>query len=151
MRRALDGVGRSSGIEVEIPPVERGADATVYVITEVVKPEDTEAIATAGHPVLAVLNKADLAGGVAELSRRGDGIAVSALTREGLPALLEVIDARIGAAMEVADYAIGPGDGARLAWLYRHGEIVERHDEDAGIHVTVRLSPADRARFEHGL
>jgi GTPase len=98
-----------------------------------------------------VLNKADLVGGVAELTRRGDGIAVSALTREGLPALLEAIDARIGAAMEVADYAIGPGDGARLAWLYRHGEIVERHDEDAGIHVTVRLSPADRARFERGL
>jgi GTP-binding protein HflX len=50
--------------------------------------------------------------------------------------------------MEVADYAIPPQDGARLAWLYQHGEVVERHDEDTGVHVTVRLLPADRARFE---
>ncbi|HET9892369.1 MAG TPA: hypothetical protein VFQ42_17900 [Mycobacterium sp.] len=79
VRRALDGAGRSSGIEVEIPPVERGADATVYVITEVVKPEDTEAIATAGHPVLAVLNKADLAGSLS--GRGGDGPIAAARAR----------------------------------------------------------------------
>ena len=36
------------------------ADVDVYVITEVVKPEDRDAIAAAGRPVLAVLNKADL-------------------------------------------------------------------------------------------
>ena len=32
------------------------------MIAEVVKPEDADAIATAGYPVLAVLNKADLTG-----------------------------------------------------------------------------------------
>jgi GTP-binding protein HflX len=50
--------------------------------------------------------------------------------------------------MELADYAIPLGDGARLAWLYRHGEVVDRHDADAETRVTVRLLPADRARFE---
>ena len=50
--------------------------------------------------------------------------------------------------MELADYDIAPQDGARLAWLYQHGEVVDRHDEDAAVHVTVRLLPADRARFE---
>jgi len=50
--------------------------------------------------------------------------------------------------MELADYDIAPSDGARLAWLYQHGEVLERHDEDAAVHVTVRLLPADRARFE---
>ena len=44
--------------------------------------------------------------------------------------------------------AIAPADGARLAWLYQHGEVVERQDGEAAIHVTVRLLPADRARFE---
>jgi hypothetical protein len=39
-------------------------------------------------------------------------------------------------------------DGPRLAWLYQHGEVLDRHDADAGVHVTVRLLPADRARFE---
>ena len=50
--------------------------------------------------------------------------------------------------MELADYDIAPQDGARLAWLYQHGEVVDRHDADAAVHVTVRLLPADRARFE---
>ena len=98
-----------------------------------------------------VLNKADLLGGIAQLADRTDGIPVSALTGEGLRALLDAIDTAIGAAMEVADYDIRPGDGARLAWLYRHGEIVNRQDADSAIHVTVRLLPADRARFERGL
>jgi hypothetical protein len=36
------------------------ADVDVYVVAEVVKPEDCDAIAATGRPVLAVLNKADL-------------------------------------------------------------------------------------------
>jgi GTP-binding protein HflX len=95
-----------------------------------------------------VLNKADLMGGVAFVPSRSGAVAVSAITGEGLAALEAAIDARIAAAMEVADYAIPLGDGARLAWLYRHGEVVDRHDADAETRVTVRLLPADRARFE---
>jgi GTP-binding protein HflX len=97
---------------------------------------------------LEVLNKADLAGGVAQVPRRNDAVAVSAITGEGLPALRDAIDARIAAGMEVADYAIEPADGARLAWLYQHGEVIARSDTPEVIHVRVRLLPADRARFE---
>ena len=95
-----------------------------------------------------VLNKADLMGGVDFVPERAGAVAVSAVTGEGLPALKSAIDARIAAGMELADYDIPPEDGARLAWLYQHGEVVDRHDADAGVHVTVRLLPADRARFE---
>ena len=95
-----------------------------------------------------VLNKADLLGGVDAMPGRNGAVAVSAITGEGLAALKAAIDARIAAGMEVADYSIPPQDGARLAWLYQHGEVVERHDADAAVHVTVRLLPADRARFE---
>jgi GTP-binding protein HflX len=95
-----------------------------------------------------VLNKADLMGGVAQVEARPGAIPVSAITGEGLPALLEAIDARIATGMEVADYTIPPEAGGRLAWLYQHGEVVARRDEDTAIHVTVRLLPADRARFE---
>ena len=38
----------------------READVDVYVISEVVKPEDRDAISAAGRPVVVVLNKADL-------------------------------------------------------------------------------------------
>ena len=95
-----------------------------------------------------VLNKADLLGGIANLPVRPGAIAVSAITGEGMASLLEAIDTRIAAAMELADYAIPPADGARLAWLYQHGEVVDRTDAETAIHVTVRLLPADRARFE---
>ena len=97
---------------------------------------------------LEVLNKADLLGGVDNMPPRDGVTAVSALTSEGLPALREAIDTRIAAGMEVADYVIPPADGARLAWLYQHGEVIGRADDEAAIHVTVRLLPADRARFE---
>jgi GTP-binding protein HflX len=96
-----------------------------------------------------VMNKADLLGGIANVELRPSSVAVSALTSEGLSALTAAIDQRIGAGMEITTYAIPPSDGARLAWLYAHGEVVERHDEDEEISVTVRLLPADRSRFEH--
>jgi GTP-binding protein HflX len=97
---------------------------------------------------LEVLNKADLLGGVAHVAVRPGAVAVSAITGEGLPALLTAIDTRLAAGMEVANYAIPPGDGARLAWLYQHGEVIGRTDEEAAIRLRVRLRPADRARFE---
>jgi GTP-binding protein HflX len=95
-----------------------------------------------------VLNKADLMGGVDAVPLRPGCVAVSALTGEGLDALAAAIDARIAAGMETAEYAIPPADGARLAWLYQHGEVIERSDADDAIRVTVRLLPSDRARFE---
>jgi GTP-binding protein HflX len=95
-----------------------------------------------------VMNKADLMGGVDFVPHRNGAVAVSAITGEGLDALKAAIDQRIAAGMELADYDIAPHDGARLAWLYQHGEVVDRQDADAAVHVTVRLLPADRARFE---
>jgi GTP-binding protein HflX len=70
------------------------------------------------------------------------------VTGEGLDGLMAEIDRRIATGMEVAAYDLAPGDGQRLAWLYQHGEVVARDDGDDSIHVTVRLRPADRARFE---
>jgi len=95
-----------------------------------------------------VLNKADLLGGVAKVPLRAGAVAVSAITGDGLEALKAAIDQRIAEGMELADYAIPPQDGARLAWLYQHGEVVERSDNDAAVRMKVRLLPADRARFE---
>jgi GTP-binding protein HflX len=95
-----------------------------------------------------VLNKADLLGGTDAVDRRPGTVAVSAMTGEGLPTLLDVLDARIAAGMEQADYDIPHHQGARLAWLYAHGEVIGRRDNDEAAHVTVRLLPADRARFE---
>lgn len=95
-----------------------------------------------------VLNKADLMGGVGQVPVRTGAVAVSAITGDGLDALKAAIDTRIAAGMELANYTIPSGDGARLAWLYQHGEVVDREDRDTCVRVKVRLLPADRARFE---
>jgi len=106
-----------------------------------------------GGRVVEVLNKADLLGGIGAVPWLNGGdaglaVAVSALTGEGLGDLRAALDTRLSAGMEVVDYAIPAADGARLAWLYRHGEVVARDDAEGDVRLTVRLSPADRARFE---
>jgi GTP-binding protein HflX len=98
--------------------------------------------------VIEVMNKADLMGGVENVPVRQDAVAVSAITGDGIAALAEAIDRQIAEGMETADYEIEPSDGARLAWLYQHGEVTDRRDDSGSVHVTVRLLPADRARFE---
>ncbi|MBV9747639.1 MAG: 50S ribosome-binding GTPase, partial [Acetobacteraceae bacterium] len=95
-----------------------------------------------------VLNKADLLGGIEHVPARDGGVVVSALTGEGLPALLAAVDERIAAGMEEREYLLPVTDGARIAWLYEHGEVLRRADEDEQVRVAVRLLPADRARFE---
>ena len=66
-----------------VHPSERAAgkdiDVIVYVTAEVIKPEDADAIAAARQPLLAVLNKADLAGSLS--GRTGDGPIAAARTR----------------------------------------------------------------------
>jgi GTP-binding protein HflX len=95
-----------------------------------------------------VLNKADLMGGVDSLPQKPGAVAVSAITGDGLDALKTALEARLAEGLEQAEYAIDHRDGARLAWLYAHGEVVGRQDDESVAHVTVRLLPADRARFE---
>ncbi len=77
MSRALAHAAAASGITVMPSPGE--VDVVVHVIAEVVKPEDAAAIATAGCPVVTVLNKADLLGSLS--GRAGDGPLAVAQTR----------------------------------------------------------------------
>jgi hypothetical protein len=77
--RALDRVGAMAGTTYGIRAAESDSDAdvdvVVYVTTEVLKPEDRDAIAAERRPVLVVLNKADLTGFA------GEGPVVAARAR----------------------------------------------------------------------
>ncbi len=95
-----------------------------------------------------VMNKADLLGGPEQIPLREGCVPVSALTGAGLAPLQQAMEDRISAGMVVADYVLPASDGARLAWLYQHGEVLARADGDDGLHLRVRMLPADRARFE---
>ncbi len=95
-----------------------------------------------------ILNKIDLREPGSVIPNDPDCIGVSAITGEGIATLLQAIDARLSAGMDEVRYVLEPSDGARMAWLYEHGEIVERTDRETEIDLSVRLLPADRARFE---
>ena len=96
---------------------------------------------------LEVLNKADLLGGVDNVVQ-AEGVAVSALTSEGLGRLLAEIDARLATQMEMLEVRIPVTDGAKLAWAYRHGEVLHRQDDETHVQLRLRLSATDKARFE---
>jgi GTPase len=106
------------------------------------------------HDMIEVLNKVDAlpaeeAAHVAELARRDHQVAaVSALTGEGCDRLLGEIEQRLARGRQVATYRLGHDRGGDIAWLYQHGEVLERHDDEGGASLTVRLSADDRRRFE---
>jgi GTP-binding protein HflX len=103
--------------------------------------------------VIEVLNKIDLLPAEARATienqvQRDPGLVpVSAWSGEGVPMLLAAIEARLAAGRRVTELEIAPADGAALAWLYRHGEVLDRQDGPDAIRLQVRLSDADAARF----
>jgi GTP-binding protein HflX len=106
------------------------------------------------HGLVEVLNKIDLLDAEGrevleeQLDRDGHRLAVSAVTGEGVPELLAAIDARLAAGRQTVDLRLRHDEGARLAWLYDHGEVIERREDEGHVYVRVALDPADLARFQ---
>ena len=104
--------------------------------------------------LIEVFNKIDLLSPEARAALRAmlartnvDSIAVSAVTGEGIPELLRLLDRTLAAKIALSEFTLAPQDGADLAWLYAHGEVVERHDSENAIRLKVRLDPEHLARF----
>jgi GTPase len=83
-------------------------------------------------------------------------VLVSALTGEGMAALLSMIEARIAATRTLLSLALDPADGAGLGWLHRQAEVLGRDmSEDGHLQVTVRVEPSKvemiRRRFPQAI
>ena len=79
---------------------------------------------------------------------------VSALTGEGLGALLDTIEAHLAAKRVTFDLVLDPSDGAGVSWLHRHSEVMDKHlREDGRLAMTVRADATNaeriRGRFGH--
>jgi GTPase len=81
--------------------------------------------------------------------RTSHSIALSAVTGEGCKRLLAMIDRRLDSETRSVRLDIPLTDGKTLAWIYRHGEVLGRRDDDEAAHLSVRLSEADIARLQH--
>jgi GTP-binding protein HflX len=106
-------------------------------------------------PVLEVWNKADLLSSVqraeAERSMVRYGrraVLLSARTGEGVEALLEAIDRRLGADDEVLSVCIPAGQGRLLSWLHANAEVLEEAAEETGaVTARVRIAPSSRGKL----
>jgi GTP-binding protein HflX len=108
--------------------------------------------------LIEVWNKIDLLDGdergavLARALRSDEGtgplaVAVSAVSGEGLERLKQIAADHVDTGDE-ADVTLASGDGQALAWLYRHGRIIRRTDNEAGdVILRVRLDPQALGRF----
>ena len=103
-----------------------------------------------------ILNKLDLlepgaqAGLLARATERLDvPAAVSALTGEGLDVLLRRFESILTGGNIRLHLELSPSDGEGLAWVYRHGQVLERTDGKTGIALTLSVHPQEAARFEN--
>jgi GTP-binding protein HflX len=107
-----------------------------------------------GAPMIEAWNKidaleAEAAGSVrAEAARREEVVVISALTGEGLDALLDCVSSRLSKGMLLRSVTVGASDGEMIAWLHAHGEVVGQESDGVSTRFDVRLSESDWARFE---
>jgi GTP-binding protein HflX len=83
--------------------------------------------------------------------RQPDAVGGSALTGEGIPALLALLEQRLAQTARVVELELDSADGERLAWLYRRGTVLERRDADGRTHLKIALSPVEHARLQRAV
>jgi GTP-binding protein HflX len=100
-------------------------------------------------PEIVVFNKIDRTPEAARLAAADpDALAVSAVTGEGVDALLAAIADRTRAASVVVDLLVPFGRGDVMAAAHRDGSVLEERPGEAGMVLTTRLAVRDRDRFE---
>lgn len=109
-------------------------------------------------PMIEVWNKLDLvtdpehrAALLQRAEQERNVAVVSALTGEGIDALKRKLADILGQGHRRYELVLDSGDGAALAWLHAHGDILsEEHEavgDEAQILLSVRMDPADHDRF----
>jgi GTPase len=111
--------------------------------------------------ILEVWNKIDQLGAedmallLARAERsEADVVTVSALRGVGTEQLMRTIANRLGKAHVRSTVAVSMGEGAAMAWLHGHGEVLAIHEiaesgaeEPAHVALDLRWAPAERDRF----
>ncbi|WP_303759829.1 GTPase HflX [Sphingobium yanoikuyae] len=104
-------------------------------------------------PIIEAWNKLDLldtetAAQAREIAARHDDVVIiSALTGEGVEGLQRAISSRLTRGARVHSLRLPISDGAALAWLHEHGEVLATRPSEAEMQVDVRLSDSGLARF----
>lgn len=104
-------------------------------------------------PIIEAWNKLDLldpdgAARINELAaRRDDVVILSALTGAGVDGLQRAVSAHLTAGAQVQTLRVPMSDGAAIAWLHEHGEVMGSRVDGEDSLLDVRLSDSALARF----
>ena len=103
--------------------------------------------------LIEVWNKSDLlpaeeiAALQAAVARESGATLISAIHGTGIATLLETVDRRLAAGREVVELDLDYGAGEAIAWLHRHGSVIETRDDGERLHLKVTLSTPQRAQL----
>lgn len=107
-----------------------------------------------GVPFIEAWNKVDLLDAderdlrLAEATADRNVVALSAVTGEGVPTLKRLMSDALSKDERIYRLELPASDGESLAWLHRHGEIVEQAMIGQTIAVQARLSQSAWSRFQ---
>ena len=103
--------------------------------------------------MIEALNKTDLldaelSARVTNLAARSDNLLMlSAQTGAGVPELLDQIEARLFPARHRLELCLPHSAGSAVAWLYDHGAVLDRKDDEDGVHLTLELTQKEYFQF----
>ncbi|WP_033073278.1 GTPase HflX [Sphingopyxis sp. MWB1] len=104
-------------------------------------------------PQIEIWNKIDKVKGdsraavMQQAAKRDDVAIISAGTGEGVEDAKRLIATVLTMNHEIVTLLLEHGQGDAIAWLHARGEVLREETHAAGQSLTVRLAPADKARF----
>ncbi len=141
--------------DIAHPDSDAQAEDVLHVLGEIgVGPRAPDGQDGEGVPIVELWNKIDMpdeetrSAIEAEASRRDDVVVLSALSGEGVEELCRVVAQRLSTGNRVRTLSVSFSDGAALAWLHAHGEVLGQQIEGEHMVVDVRLSDREFSRFE---
>jgi GTPase len=75
-------------------------------------------------------------------------LPISALEGFGLDLLRETLSAKLQEGAQLHTISLPAGEGSKIAWLHARGDVIAQETRDSAVHLTVRLSPENWARFQ---
>jgi GTP-binding protein HflX len=85
---------------------------------------------------------------IAEAERRDLTVPLSALTGWNVDGLREIVAERLRRGAQLHRIRIPASDGSRIAWLHARGDVVGQRTDADEVHIDVRLSAENWARFQ---
>lgn len=73
---------------------------------------------------------------------------ISALDGQGIPDLLKTIDSLLSRKEKTYPFTLSLNEGKKIAWLYAHGEVLTRKDDEQNAYLMVKLSHENKERFD---